>query len=141
ANDTPFHAIGQFADLLEPELPAVIIVKATFDLLETGELRVSDELMPLIPDPFETPFGELHGELYFKKEGADLCVLGTVRREEPAPRAIVSVQVGSVNRNSCIISSINTRHNGLNTEVSTCRVRKQRQLAAPGREGRLRSGA
>lgn len=93
-NDSPFEAIFQMADLLEPSLPAVVIVKSTFDLSPGGALSPSREPMPFVLDRLETPFGEIHGELFFKKEGADICVLGTVRRREPVLQTTVRLAVG-----------------------------------------------
>jgi hypothetical protein len=103
-NDTPFHAIGQVADLLEPPLAAVVVVKATFDLADDGTLRPSEHAMPLVPDILQTPFGEIHGELYFKKRGLDLCVLGTVRRSEPVTTARVRLSVGSAFCHELVVS-------------------------------------
>ncbi len=94
-NDSPFHAISQTADLLLAELAAVVIVKSTFELDDDGALTISKEGMPLVPDRLETPFGELHGEVYFKKRGVDVCVLGSVVREEPVTQTRVRLRVGN----------------------------------------------
>jgi hypothetical protein len=93
-NHSPFHAIIQVADLLTPELPAVVIIKSTIDFDDEGRLGISAQQMPLSPDPLETPFGELHGELFFKKRGVDLCVLGTVTRAQPVRYAQLRLRVG-----------------------------------------------
>lgn len=93
-NESPFQAVVQVADLLEPELRGVVIIKSTFDLLDDGRLVVSEEPMPLVLDRLQTPYGELHGELFFKKQGADLCVLGTVRRAAPVTEAWLRLIVG-----------------------------------------------
>jgi hypothetical protein len=93
-NQSPFHAIVQVADLLMPELAAVVIVKSTLDFDDEGRLWISEQQMPLVPDPLETPFGELHGELFFKKRGVDLCVLGTVTRAQPIRHAQLRLRVG-----------------------------------------------
>lgn len=93
-NQSPFHAIVQVADLLTPELAAVVIVKSTLDFDEDGRLAISAQQMPLVPDTLETPFGELHGELFFKKRGVDLCVLGTVTRAQPVRYTQLRLRVG-----------------------------------------------
>lgn len=93
-NETPFHVIHQVADLLDVRLAAVVIVKSTFDLCGGDRLLSSAEQVPLVADIAETPFGVFHGEHYFKKRGADLCVLGSVRRQEPVTSAHVRLRVG-----------------------------------------------
>lgn len=102
-NETPFEAIWQVADLREPPLAAVIIVKATFDLAADGSLRPSDDPMPLVPELMQTRYGELHSEIFFKKRGVDLCVLGTVRRPEPVTSTRVRLCVGQSRRNELIV--------------------------------------
>jgi hypothetical protein len=94
-NQSPFHAIAQVADLLTPELAAVVIIKSTLDFDDEGRLAISEQQMPLVPDPLETPFGELHGELFFKKHGVDLCVLGTVTRAQPVNYTSLRLRVGA----------------------------------------------
>ncbi|MFV8755110.1 DUF2169 domain-containing protein [Nannocystaceae bacterium ST9] len=93
-NVSPFHAIVQVADMLAAELPSVVIIKASYDYDDEGRLTISEQIMPLSPDPLETPFGELHGELFFKKQGVDLCVLGSVERAQPITQARLRLRVG-----------------------------------------------
>ncbi len=95
-NQTPWHAMLQIADLGEPPVAAAVIAKATYDLAAGGTLAPAAEPMPLSPDPLETPFGMLHGELYFKKSGADVCVLGTIRRQRPVREALLTLKVGAL---------------------------------------------
>jgi hypothetical protein len=92
-NDTPASALLQIAELARPPLAAVVIAKSTFDLEPDGELRWSADPMPLVPGLLYTVFGMFHGEGYFKKSGVDLCVLGTVRRDEEVTSARVRLSV------------------------------------------------
>jgi hypothetical protein len=85
-NDTRASAALQVVNLLEPELRAVAIVKKTYELAADGRLTESDEPLSLVPDQLITDFGQFHGELFFRKRGVDLCVLGTVRLDAPVAR-------------------------------------------------------
>lgn len=93
-NQTRWQAMAQIADLGEPTTPAVVICKATYDVRPDGSLTPAADQMPISPDMIETPFGNLHGELFFKKKGADVCVLGTVRRRAPVREAVLTLTVG-----------------------------------------------
>ncbi len=93
-NQTSWRAILQVANLGEDPLAAVVISKATYDLLPDGALVPAAEPLPILPDLLSTPFGEFHGEFFFRKQGADVCVLGTVRRARPVKEAAVKLQVG-----------------------------------------------
>jgi hypothetical protein len=93
-NQTRWPAIGQATELGGEETCAVIIVKRTYDLARDGSLTPSAEPLPLVPDLLETAYGIFHGELYFSKQGADLCVLGTVRRARPVTSARVHIRLG-----------------------------------------------
>lgn len=46
-----------------------MIIKATFDLGADGQLRPAADPFPFVLDQLKTPFGEFHGELFFKKRG------------------------------------------------------------------------
>jgi hypothetical protein len=94
-NHTKFHAIVQVAELPGKPLAGVVIVKASYDFDEQGRLSPSEEVLALVPNPLETPFGALHGELFFKKRGVDLCVLGTVTRSRPVSVARLCLRVGA----------------------------------------------
>jgi hypothetical protein len=93
-NQTPWSANLQVADLGEPRLAAAVIGKATYDIGPDGNLDVAVEPLPILPDPLSTPFGEFHGELFARKEGADIAVLATIRRAKPMRRLIVRLEVG-----------------------------------------------
>jgi hypothetical protein len=81
-------------NLLEPELRAALIVKRTYKLEATGKLSPAAEALPLVADQLVTPFGHFHGEIFFRKRGVDLCILGTIRLGAPATRATARVEVG-----------------------------------------------
>ncbi len=91
-NDTGASAILHAANLLEPELRAVVIVKRTYTLASDGRLTLAGDPMPIVPDRLSTDFGLFHGELFFRKRGVDLCVLGTVRLDSPVARTEVRLQ-------------------------------------------------
>lgn len=83
-------------NLLEEELRAALIVKKTYALGDDGKLTDVDvEPLPLVPDILATDFGQFHGEIFFRKRGADVCVLGTARFETPVREATVRLEVGA----------------------------------------------
>jgi hypothetical protein len=94
-NETPFEVAVPRIDLGARGLTAVVIVKATFDLDAWGRLRPFDAPTPLVRQYLETTFGVLHSEYYFKKQGVDLCVLGTLRRASPVDQARVRMSLGT----------------------------------------------
>lgn len=91
-NDTRAAAVLQVVNLLEPELRAVAIVKKTYELAPDGRLTEADDALSLVPDQLITDFGQFHGELFFRKRGVDLCVLGTVRLDAPVARTHVRLE-------------------------------------------------
>lgn len=93
-NDSPFRARLLAIDRRE-QRHAVLITKATYDLREDGTLSLAAEQMPLVASVLETPYGTFHCELFFKKHGADVCVLGSVRRPAPVEHARVQLSVGA----------------------------------------------
>lgn len=96
-NETPFDALVHVAAPKGDQV-AVVIVKSTFDLDEIGRGTPAAEQMPIVPQPVETVYGIFHGEVFFRKQGVDLCVLGTVRRRHPVRSTSVSLMLGSTRR-------------------------------------------
>jgi hypothetical protein len=94
-NDTGAAAHLYTVNLLEPELRACAIVKKTYDLAPDGSLVESSAPMPLVADQFVTEFGHFHGELFFRKRGIDVCVLGTAKFDTPVRHGRVSIEVGT----------------------------------------------
>jgi hypothetical protein len=95
-NQTGYPARILTADLPDEDFVRVTVsLKLTFDLHAGDEemLTLSAEAMPFCEEPLSTPFGTFHPEIYFRKDGADLCVLGTLRRARPVTSALVQVGV------------------------------------------------
>ena len=91
-NRTPWQAMLQIADLGEPASRGGRHLQGDIrSRRRMAGLSPAAEPMPIPGDPIETPFGTLHGELYFKKAGADLCVLGTIRRTTPVREVMLTL--------------------------------------------------
>lgn len=93
-NRTSAVAYLQAVNLLEPELRAAVIVKKTYALAADGTLSAAEDPMPLVADQLETEFGQFHGDIFFRKRGVDLCVLGTARPPKPVTQAVLRLEVG-----------------------------------------------
>lgn len=96
-NRTPAPAIFQCADFDTDERYAVVIWKLTYDLPSTasGPWRLSSDPMPISGDPLETAFGVFHGDIFLRKAGVDLCILGRVRRTRPVASTNVTLRCGA----------------------------------------------
>ena len=70
-----------------------VIVKATF-ALESGRWVPAPEQVPIVDASLSTAFGTFHGDNFMRKDGVDLCVMGTVRPSRPRRAVEVSVAVG-----------------------------------------------
>lgn len=73
---------------------AVVVVKSTFDVDAHGELRPSKTKMPLVRELEVTEFGLLQSDVFFRKQGCDLCVIGHVQRDTPVRQVTVELSVG-----------------------------------------------
>ncbi len=93
-NHTAFEAGIQLADLGRSEFAVGVTIKATYLLAPSNKLTVSLTPEPLIAEVETTPYGVFHSELYFKKHGVDVCVLGSVHRRQPIKIADVRLCVG-----------------------------------------------
>lgn len=91
-NESPFAAAIQVAQP-RAERVAVVIVKSTFDLDAQGMGKLSSQQVPLVTRYLETEYGAFHGEAYFKKQGVDLCVMGTVRSHQPVRKLSVRLSL------------------------------------------------
>jgi len=93
-NETSWPAILQQADFGTATRHAVVIMKATYTRQSDGHLVEASDPMPVTGDPVETPYGILNGDVFLRKEGADLCVLGTLRRSRKIRETTVSLSCG-----------------------------------------------
>jgi len=93
-NQTRWPAVLQQADLGGETRYAVVILKATYLRQPDGSLIPADDPMPITGDPVETPFGVLNGDIFLRKQGADLCVLGTLRRSRKFKEGTISIACG-----------------------------------------------
>ncbi len=93
-NDTRWPAIIQQVDFGAPTRYAVVICKQTYVRRPDGTLVPADDPMPIIGDPLETSFGILNGDIFLRKDGADLCVLGSVRRKRKQAQLAITVACG-----------------------------------------------
>ena len=82
-------------NLLEPEQRAAVVVKKTYALGSDGSLSQAGDPMPLVTDQLVTDFGVFHGEVFFRKRGADVCVLGTARFQRAVSMARVRLEIGT----------------------------------------------
>jgi hypothetical protein len=95
SNSTGAVAHLHTVDLFEPELRAAVIIKKTYAVAPDGQLRAADDPLPLVADQQVTDYGHFHGEVFFRKRGVDVCVLGTARLAWPAKRARVRLEIGA----------------------------------------------
>jgi hypothetical protein len=93
-NETGFPATLERADFGSDDRFAVVIWKLTYVLLPGGGADFAPDPMPLHGDPLETPYGTFHGDIFLRKLGADLCVLGRIFRSQPVTSLEVAVRCG-----------------------------------------------
>lgn len=97
-NETDYGAGVVRAVVSEHDIQAAVVCKPTFRV-ERGQL-VADlgEVWPVGPDPVETDYGSLDGELPFYRRGIDVIVAGTAHAPggRPVPALDVELSVGSV---------------------------------------------
>jgi hypothetical protein len=93
-NRTSAVSYLQAVNLLEPEHRAAVIVKKTYALAADGTLSAAEDPLPLVPEQLVTEFGHFHGDVFFRKRGIDVCVLGTARLDRPVAQARLRLEVG-----------------------------------------------
>lgn len=91
-NNTGFECQTLLADRPVGRV-AVMVVKSTFDVQADGNLQPSETVMPLVQELEITEFGLLQSDVFFRKQGCDLCVMGHLRRSEPQQSTIVTLSV------------------------------------------------
>jgi hypothetical protein len=95
-NETPFAArMLRFQPSEDAEVQATLIVKATFERDESGRWSPSSEQVPIVDGQLETPFGVFHTDCFVRKEGVDVCVLGTVQAARPSKTVQLSLTAGA----------------------------------------------
>jgi hypothetical protein len=94
ANQTRWPALLQQADLGTDTRYAVVIMKATYQRQPDGRLVPAEDPMPITGDPVETEYGILNGDVFLRKVGADLCVLGTMRLGRKVRETTVTITCG-----------------------------------------------
>ncbi|WP_394844461.1 DUF2169 domain-containing protein [Pendulispora brunnea] len=94
-NHTPFAARYLPLDVDDGRVRATVIVKATYEAAPDGSLVPTAEQLPIVADRLDTSFGVFHTDHFVSKEGADLCVLGTIRRVQPVPHVALFLMVGT----------------------------------------------
>jgi hypothetical protein len=95
-NETGFPATLERADFGSDDRFAVLIWKLTYKIIPGGGMDFADDPMPLHGDPLTTAYGTFHGDIFMRKVGADLCVLGRLYRTEAVTQTEVCVRYGSV---------------------------------------------
>jgi hypothetical protein len=101
-NETTFPSFLARAQLVyEDLLQAVVVMKATYETLPTGETRLCDTQVPLHLEDESTDFGTLETEIVPAKAWCDLAVLGHARSrspKRPIKRMQVSLRIGKFTR-------------------------------------------
>jgi hypothetical protein len=94
-NHTPFPARLLSLEREDEQVQVTIFLKATYEQEAGGRLRAAEEQVPIVADKLETPFGIFHTDHYVRKEGADVCVLGSIRRSRPVTETVLALEVGA----------------------------------------------
>lgn len=94
-SDRPFPYSLVTASFPEDNLVrAALVSRETYDVAPNGSLRRATEQFPVSPAPTQTRWGTIAGDQFIRKEGVDVCVLGTVRSRHPRAKALISIRVG-----------------------------------------------
>ena len=95
-NETPFAArLLGVRRSEEANIQASLIVKATFERDAPTSWVPAKEQVPIIDDRLDTPYGVFHTDCFVRKDGVDVCVLGTIRPATPSRAVQLMVSVGS----------------------------------------------
>ncbi|XXT18518.1 DUF2169 domain-containing protein [Sorangium sp. So ce429] len=94
-NTTSSTAVLQHADFGTDDRYAVVIWKLTYDLPPADGWSLSSDPMPITGDLVETDFGVFHGDIFLRKVGVDLGVLGRVRLSRPVEQTTVTLHCGA----------------------------------------------
>jgi len=80
-------------DLPDHGVQSIVLLKVTYEADRQGALVPAREPMPIVQDILETPFGVFHTEMIDVKDGADIGVLGTVRRSQSVTALRLALRV------------------------------------------------
>jgi hypothetical protein len=97
SNETPFVArLLRYQPAEDAPVQATIVVKGTFQVEGQSGARWSPaaEQMPIVDDKLETTFGMFHTDGFVRKDGVDVCVLGTVQTARPVRGTQLTLTVG-----------------------------------------------
>jgi hypothetical protein len=95
-NQTPFVArLLRFRRDDTSPVNGTLVVKATFQQDDRGRWVPAGDQLPFADAPLETAYGIFHGDGYVKKDGVDICVMGTVRPARALRATEVRLTVGS----------------------------------------------
>jgi hypothetical protein len=94
-NDTPFAArLLRFQRAEDAPVNGGLVLKATFQRAPGGRWMPAPEQVPLVDAPLPTSFGIFHGDNFMRKDGVDVCVMGTARPSRPRRAVEVGVSIG-----------------------------------------------
>jgi hypothetical protein len=95
-NQTPYVArLLRFQRDDASPVDGTLVVKATFQQDDRRRWVPAGEQLPFADAPLETAFGIFHGDGFARKDGVDVCVLGTVRPARAVRSTEVRLLVGS----------------------------------------------
>jgi hypothetical protein len=102
SNETSFPAAVARAQLLYKDLMlATVVLKATFEIGRSGEVRAAAEQIPISEPDVDTPYGTLDGDFVPVKPACDLAVFGSAHACPAGSTASVlevAVEVGAFAR-------------------------------------------
>ncbi|HEY8377921.1 MAG TPA: DUF2169 domain-containing protein [Nannocystis sp.] len=93
-NYTPYPAYLHRGFIEERRALASAMLRVTYDVVD-GRLRPADEqVWPISPGPWDSPYGPLPGDQRYIRGGVDVMIFGSARSPRPVPRIDVEVQLG-----------------------------------------------
>lgn len=95
-NQTRFAArLLRYQPDADAHVQATLVVKTTFERDEHRRWQPVSQQVPIVDDQLETPFGVFHTDCFVRKDGVDVCVLGSVRPERPSLAVQLALTVGA----------------------------------------------
>ncbi|MDN5938199.1 MAG: DUF2169 domain-containing protein [Salinisphaera sp.] len=96
-NHTHVPALLYRAALENNRFVASIMARVTYDILATGDLRVSpDQVWQASPGPWKSDYGPMDGDEVFYRGGVDVMIFGSARAPggQPISHMNLAIQVG-----------------------------------------------